>query len=96
MLSGAKQQEMQKRKVDNYISENRKRCRYSAIWILSGVGHRRYQSLGNALGAVVLVIVGVYLLFSGLIPAILRKLSGNKYYLYKKERTLWVTIWRFV
>ena len=48
------------------------------------------QALNNALAAVILVIAGVYLLFSGLIPALLRKLTGNKKYLYKKERNLWV------
>lgn len=90
LLSGAKQQEMQKEKwIITFLK------------IAGGVGILLFgyylawdtgdlNSLGNALGAVVLVIVGVYLLFSGLIPAILRKLSGNKYYLYKKERTLWV------
>ena len=90
LLSGAKQQEMQKEKwIITFLK------------IASGVGILLFgyylawdtgdiNSLGNALGAVVLVIVGAYLLFSGLIPAILRKLSGNKYYLYKKERTLWV------
>lgn len=90
LLSGAKQQEMQKEKwIITFLK------------IAGGVGILLFgyylawdtgdiNSLGNALGAVVLVIVGVYLLFSGLIPAILRKLSGNKHYLYKKERTLWV------
>lgn len=90
LLSGAKQQEMQKEKwIITFLK------------IVGGVGILLFgyylawdtgdlSSLGNALGAVVLVIVGVYLLFSGLIPAILRKLSGNKRYLYKKERTLWI------
>lgn len=90
LLSGAKQQEMQKEKwIITFLK------------IVGGVGILFFgyylawdtgdlSSLGNALGAVVLVIVGVYLLFSGLIPAILRKLSGNKRYLYKKERTLWI------
>ena len=90
LLSGAKQQEMQKEKwIITFLK------------IVGGVGILFFgyylawdtgdlSSLGNALGAVVLVIVGVYLLFSGLIPAILRKLSGSKRYLYKKERTLWI------
>ena len=90
LLSGAKQQEIQKEKrIITFLK------------IVGGVGILFFgyylawdtgdlSSLGNALGAVVLVIVGVYLLFSGLIPAILRKLSGNKRYLYKKERTLWI------
>ena len=90
LLSGAKQQEIQKEKwIITFLK------------IVGGVGILFFgyylawdtgdlSSLGNALGAVVLVIVGVYLLFSGLIPAILRKLSGSKRYLYKKERTLWI------
>src|SRR5699024_3523206 len=40
--------------------------------------------------AVGVVIVGVYLLYSGLIPAILRLLTRNKKFLYRKERTLWI------
>ena len=90
LLSGAKQQEMQKEKG-----------MITFLKIVGGVSILLFgyylawdtgdiSSLGNALGAVILVIVGVYLLFSGLIPAILGKLSGNKRYLYKKERTLWV------
>src|SRR5699024_8788560 len=40
--------------------------------------------------AVGVVIVGGYLLYSGLIPAILRLLTRNKKFLYRKERTLWI------
>ena len=58
---------------------------YYLAWDTNGM-----QALNNALAAVILVIAGVYLLFSGLIPALLRKLTGNKKYLYKKERNLWV------
>lgn len=90
LLSGAKQQEMQKEKWS-----------ITFLRIVGGIGilflgyylawkTGDINSLLNALGAVVLVIVGVYLLFSGLIPAILGRFSGNKHYLYKKERTLWV------
>lgn len=48
------------------------------------------SSLEKALLAVILVIAGVYLLYSGLIPFILRRMTANKGYLYRKERTLWV------
>ena len=90
LLSGAKQKEIQKEKgIITFLR------------IISGVGMLLggyylawntgdINSLEKALGAVVLVIAGVYLLFSGLIPAILRKLSKDKQYLYKKERTLWI------
>ncbi len=50
----------------------------------------RTDVMGNALAAVVLVIVGVYLLFGGLIPLVFQWLAGRKRFLYRKERTLWV------
>ncbi|WP_279001757.1 FtsX-like permease family protein [Thomasclavelia cocleata] len=40
--------------------------------------------------AVVLVIVGIYFLYDGLIPFVINKLSKNKQYLYQKERLLWI------
>ncbi len=47
-------------------------------------------AISNALMAVVLVTVGVYLLFGGFIPFILQALAKNKKFLYEKERNLWV------
>lgn len=44
----------------------------------------------NALLAVVLVTVGVYLLFGGLLPAVFQGIAGNKKFLYRKERCLWI------
>lgn len=44
----------------------------------------------NATGAVVLVILGVYLLFAGLLPLIFQGLAGSKKFLYRRERCLWV------
>lgn len=58
---------------------------YVFSWLTEDV-----DALNHALMAVVLVIIGVYLLYSGLIPAILRVLTRNKNYLYKRERNLWV------
>jgi len=46
--------------------------------------------LENALIAVMLVIIGVYLLFGGLIPLLFQTLRGNKSFLYKGQRCLWV------
>lgn len=40
--------------------------------------------------AVALVCAGVYLLFGGLIPVLFKGLAGNKKYLYRKQRSLWV------
>lgn len=48
------------------------------------------EVMGNALAAVVLVTVGVYLLFGGLIPAVFQAMAGNKRFLYKGSRVLWV------
>lgn len=40
--------------------------------------------------AVILVITGIYFLYNGVIPFIIRKLAKNKSFLYQKGRTLWV------
>lgn len=50
----------------------------------------KQDMLNNALLAVVLVIIGVYLLFGGLIPLIFQTLSRNKSFLYSGQRCLWV------
>ena len=46
--------------------------------------------MNNVLAAVVLVIIGVYLLFGGMIPLLVQGMAGRKRFLYKKERTLWI------
>lgn len=48
------------------------------------------EVLRHAVQAVVLVIVGVYFLFGGLIPAVFQGLVKNKLFLYRRERGLWV------
>lgn len=48
------------------------------------------ETMANALLAVILVIMGVYLLFGGFIPLIYQTLASNKRFLYKKQRTLWI------
>ncbi len=48
------------------------------------------ETLLFALAAVILVIAGIYLLYNGLIPFAVRKMCGNKNYLYQKEHILWV------
>ena len=48
------------------------------------------ETMANALLAVILVIIGVYLLFGGFIPLIYQTLASNKRFLYKKQRTLWI------
>ncbi len=90
LLSGAKQKEMK--------PEHRA---VTTLRILAGTGILAagyvaawrtgdLDSLELGLAATILVIVGVYLLYSGLIPAVLRALTRSKGYLYKKQRTLWV------
>lgn len=48
------------------------------------------ETMANVLLAVILVIMGVYLLFGGFIPLIYQTLASNKKFLYKKQRTLWI------
>lgn len=48
------------------------------------------EVMQNLLAAVVLVIIGVYLLFGGFLPLLFQGLVGNKALLYRGERTLWI------
>lgn len=48
------------------------------------------EVLANLLLAVVLVIIGVYLLFGGFVPFLFQTLAKNKMFLYKYERNLWI------
>lgn len=48
------------------------------------------EVMSNVLLAVVLVIVGIYLLFGGFIPLVFQTLVKNKRFLYQKERNLWI------
>lgn len=48
------------------------------------------EVMGNVLAAVVLVIIGIYLLFGGALPALLLGLAKQKRILYRHERNLWV------
>lgn len=90
MLSAAKQNEYVRQKSGTLWTKA-----FLGIMVLaSGYGlalkEERAGAMGNALGAVVLVTVGVYLLFGGLIPLIVQKMAGNKRFLYRKQRVLWV------
>lgn len=48
------------------------------------------EMLNNVMIAVVLVTIGVYLLFGGLIPLVFQKLAAHKDFLYQKQRNLWI------
>ncbi|MDE7312981.1 MAG: ABC transporter permease [Eubacterium sp.] len=50
----------------------------------------RESVLEHVVLAVVLVIIGVYFLFGGMIPAIFQGLAKKKLFLYRRERNLWV------
>ena len=50
----------------------------------------RGEVMANAFAAVVLVTVGVYLLFGGMVPAAFQAAAGNKRFLYRKQRVLWI------
>ncbi|WP_041139476.1 ABC transporter permease [Beduini massiliensis] len=64
--------------------------------IITGIGYYLaikeggIEVMSNVLSAVVFVIIGVYLLFGGLIPLICQKLADQKRFLYKRERNLWI------
>ncbi|MDE6744519.1 MAG: ABC transporter permease [Lachnospiraceae bacterium] len=48
------------------------------------------ELLGNVMIAVVLVTIGVYLLFGGLIPLVFQRMAAHKAFLYQKQRNLWI------
>ena len=48
------------------------------------------ETMSNSLLAVVLVIVGVYLLFGGFVPLTYQSLASHKTFLYRYQRTLWM------
>lgn len=90
MISAARQNE--------YVRQNRLILLVKAVFGcgILGMGYslavRRGgpEILGHAFEAVVLVTLGVYLLFGGLIPLCFQTLAENKRFLYQKERILWV------
>ena len=64
--------------------------------VLLGTGYYFALQVGDMssfmyiLYAVVLVIVGIYFLYDGVIPYVIYKLTQNKKYLYQKQRVLWI------
>lgn len=48
------------------------------------------EVMNHVFAAVVLVVMGVYLLFGGFIPFVFQKMAGRKEFLYQKERNLWM------
>ena len=83
---------------NEYVRENRMLLLGKAVMgvaILSGgfylaVKAGGVEIMGNLLVAVVLVIIGVYLLFGGFLPLLFQGLVSQKNVLYRGERTLWI------
>ena len=90
LLSGARQKEI--RQENKGITAFRILAGTAALILgyLAALDTGGPQGLARMIQAVILVILGVYLLYSGLIPGILRLLTRNKNFLYRKERTLWI------
>lgn len=90
MLSGSKQKEMNKEPFPLTLVKV-----VLGILIL-GAGYYcalktgAESTMGFALSAVILVIIGTYLLYGGFIPFFIGRLTENKQYLYQKQRNLWV------
>lgn len=90
LLSGARQKEM---RHETAALAAVKVCVGIAVLIagyICAASTGRLSSLGYGVAAVVLVIIGTYLLFGGAIPYFIRGLTKNKRFLYQKDRNLWV------
>ncbi|MBU3878347.1 ABC transporter permease [Faecalicatena sp. AGMB00832] len=90
MLSGAKQEEMKPEKGWLTLLKVIAGIGVLAAGYVCAVQTGEIDTLGYALMAVILVIVGTYLLFGGAIPYFVRRLTGKKHFLYQKQRTLWL------
>ncbi len=90
MLSGARQEEMKPEKGWLTLIKVVAGIAVLAAGYVCAVKTGKIDTLGYALVAVILVIVGTYLLFGGAIPYFVRKLTGKKHFLYQKQRTLWL------
>lgn len=90
MISAAKQNE--------YVRQNRVALVVKAVLgtgiLCRGYGlalkEGRSNVMAYAFGAVILVTVGIYFLFGGLIPLIFQTLAGRKHFLYQRGRVLWM------
>lgn len=90
MLSGAKQKEMKQEPVILTLVKMILGTGILLAGYYCAVNIGRVDTMIYIPMAVVLVIIGTYMLYSGLIPWIVGRLTGNKSFLYRKERNLWV------
>lgn len=82
---------------NEYVKQNRFVQIIKAILGVGVLGSGYYlaiqegqQVMVNALVAMVLVILGVYLLFGGMIPLMFQTMIAKKGFLYHKQRCLWM------
>lgn len=90
MLSAAKQNEYIRQKPETLWAKTFLGLVILGTGYFLAIKEDRVGTMGNALGAVVLVTIGVYLLFGGLLPLLARAMVENKRFLYQKQRILWV------
>ena len=82
---------------NEYVKQNRFVLMIKALLGICVLGSGYYlaivegqQVMINAIVAMVLVIIGVYLLFGGMIPLIFQTMIEQKRFLYCKQRCLWM------
>lgn len=82
---------------NEYVKQNEYMLSIKAILGIGVLGSGYYlankegqQVMGNAIWAMILVILGVYLLFGGMIPLLFQSMIRHKNFLYGKERCLWM------
>lgn len=90
MISAAKQNEYVKQKNWVLVIKTILGCGILGAGYYMALKDAGQEALGNMLIAVILVVAGVYLLFGGLIPFVFQCLIRQKWFLYQKQRNLWM------
>ena len=83
---------------NEYVEQKKSVLMIKAVLGIGVLGSGYYYAIkdggaevsGNVLVATILVIIGVYLLFGGMIPLVFQTLLAGKHFLYRKERCLWM------
>lgn len=89
---------MNAQKANEYVKQNKFFLIFKALLGTGITGYGYYLAIkdagmdifGNLLGSVVCIIVGIYLIFGGLLPLLFQVLASRKKFLYQKERVLWI------
>lgn len=90
MISAAKQNEYVKQKTGVLLVKTILACGILGTGYYMALKDATMEMMANLLLAVILVTAGVYLLFGGLIPLIFQSLARQKWFLYQKQRNLWI------